>query len=107
MESGDYSRAKRYFESAITEAPRYYEAAHRNLSLANERLLAAPTTSATKVAVADTPVIADGSVIGLVERNDRVEVLRTQQGSALVRFRNRSGAEHLGWVPVTSLADPP
>ena len=107
MESGDYSRAKRYFESAISEAPRYYEAAHRNLSLANERLLAAPTTSATKVAVADTPVIADGSVIGLVERNDRVEVLRTQQGSALVRFRNRSGAQHLGWVPVTSLADPP
>jgi tetratricopeptide (TPR) repeat protein len=107
MESGDYSRAKRYFESAISEAPRYYEAAHRNLGLANERLLAAPTTSATKVAVADTPVIADGAVIGLVERNDRVEVLRTQQGSALVRFRNRSGAQHLGWVPVTSLADPP
>jgi len=107
MESGDYSRAKRYFESAISEAPRYYEAAHRNRGLANERLLAAPTTSATKVVVADTPVIADGSVVGLVERDDRVEVLRTQQGSALVRFRNRSGAQHLGWVPVTSLADPP
>ena len=107
MESGDYSRAKRYFESAISEAPRYYEAAHRNLGLANERLLAAPTTATTKVVVADTPVIADGSVVGLVERNDRVEVLRTQQGSALVRFRNRSGTQHLGWVPVTSLADLP
>jgi tetratricopeptide (TPR) repeat protein len=107
MESGDYSRAKRYFESAIGEAPRYYEAAHRNLGLANERLLAAPASSATKVVLADTPVIADGSVIGLIERNDRVEVLRTQQGSALVRFRNRSGTQHLGWVPVTSLADPP
>lgn len=107
MESGDYSRAKRYFESAISEAPRYYEAAHRNLGLANERLLAAPASSATKVVLSDTPVIADGSVIGLIERNDRVEVLRTQQGSALVRFRNRSGTQHLGWVPVTSLADPP
>jgi tetratricopeptide (TPR) repeat protein len=107
MESGDYSRAKRYFESAISEAPRYYEAAHRNLALANERLLAAPATATTKVVLADTPVIADGAVIGLVERNDRVEVLRSQQGSSLVRFRNRTGAEHLGWVPSTSLADPP
>jgi len=107
MESGDYSRAKRYFESAISAAPRYYEAAQRNLGVANERLLAAPTSSATKVVVADTPVIADGAVIGLVERGDRVEVLRTQQGSALVRFRNRNGGQHLGWVPVTSLTDPP
>jgi len=46
-------------------------------------------------------------VIGLVERNDRVEVLRTQSGSTLVRFRNRTGADHIGWVPSTSLSDLP
>jgi tetratricopeptide (TPR) repeat protein len=107
MEAGDYSRAKRYFESAISAAPRYYEAAQRNLGVANERLLAAPASSATRVVVADTPVIADGAVIGLAERGDRVELLRTQQGSALIRFRNRNGGQHLGWVPVTSLTDPP
>ncbi len=107
MESGDYSRAKRYFESAISAAPRYFEAAQRNLALANERLLASPTTASTKVVVTDTPVVSDGAVIGLVERNDRVEVLRTQSGSTLVRFRNRTGADHMGWVPSTSLSDPP
>jgi Flp pilus assembly protein TadD len=107
MESADYSRAKRYFESAIEAAPRYYEAAQRNLGLAKERLLAAPATSDTKVVLADTPVYADGGVIGLVERDDRVELLRTQQGSSLVRFRNRTGTQHVGWVPSTSLADPP
>lgn len=107
MEGSDYSRAKRYFEQAVSEAPRYYEAAHRNRALADERLLAAPSSATTRVVVADTPVIADGAVIGLVERNDRVEVLRTQQGSALVRFRNRSGTQHLGWVPVASLANTP
>jgi Tfp pilus assembly protein PilF len=107
MESGDYSRAQRYFESAIGAAPRYFEAAQRNLALANERLLASPATASTKVVVTDTPVISDGAVIGLVERNDRVEVLRTQSGSALVRFRNRTGTDHIGWVPSTSLSDPP
>jgi Flp pilus assembly protein TadD len=107
MESADYSRAKRYFESAIEAAPRYYEAAQRNVALANERLLAAPATSATKVVLADTPVYADGGIIGLVERDDRVELLRAQQGSSLVRFRNRTGTQHVGWVPSTSLADPP
>jgi tetratricopeptide (TPR) repeat protein len=107
MENGDYSRAVRYFESAISAAPRYFEAAQRNLALASERLLAAPTTASSKVVVADTPVISDGAVVGLVERNDRVEVLRTQSGSSLVRFRNRTGTDHLGWVPSTSLADPP
>ena len=107
MESGDYSRAKRYFESAISAAPRYFEAAQRNLALANERLLASPATASTKVVITDTPVISDGAVIGLVERNDRVEVLRTQSGSTLVRFRNRTGTDHMGWVPSTSLSDLP
>jgi tetratricopeptide (TPR) repeat protein len=107
MESGDYPRAVRYFESAISAAPRYFEGAQRNLALANERLLAAPTAANSKVVVTDTPVISDGAVIGLVERNDRVEVLRTQSGSTLVRFRNRTGADHIGWVPSTSLSDLP
>jgi hypothetical protein len=68
-------------------------------------MLAAPPTSSVKVVLADTPVYAGGDVVGMVERGDRVEVLRSQQGSSLVRFKNRSGAEHLGWVSTASLAD--
>ena len=105
MESGDFVAAKRFFEQAISSAPRYFEAAQKNLALANERMLAAPPTSSVKVVLADTPVYAGGDVIGMVERGDRVEVLRSQQGSSLVRFKNRSGAEHLGWVSTASLAD--
>ena len=105
MDRGDYVTAKRYFEQAISEAPRYFAAAQKNLGLANERLLAAPPDSPSKVVRADTPVYSEGVVIGLVERGDRVEVLRTQETSSLVRFRNRSGAEHIGWVPSSALAD--
>ena len=107
MEIADYPRAKRYFESAITSAPRYFAAAQRNLGLASERLLAAPATAMTRVVVVDTPVYADGTVIGLAERDDRVELLSTHEGSCLIRFRNRSGSEQVGWVPSTSLAEPP
>jgi Flp pilus assembly protein TadD len=107
MERGDLETAKRYFESAISESPRYYEDAQKNLGLAKERLLAAPSGSGTKVVVADTPVYYDSAVVGLVEKGDPVQVLRTQQASSLIRFRNRNGTEHVGWIPSASLADRP
>ena len=107
MERGDFESAKRYFESAISESPRYFEAAQKNLGLANERLLAAPANGATKVVLVDTPVHADGAVVGLVAKGDVVQVLRTQQTSSLVRFRNSNGAEHTGWMPSASLAERP
>jgi tetratricopeptide (TPR) repeat protein len=107
MERGDFEAAKRYFESAISESPRYFEAAQKNLGLANERLLAAPANSATKVVLADTPVYSDGAVVGLVTKGDLVQVLRTQQTSSLVRFRNNNGAEHTGWLPSASLTERP
>jgi tetratricopeptide (TPR) repeat protein len=107
MERGDFEAAKRYFESAVSESPRYFEAAQKNLSLANERLLAAPANSATKVVLADTPVYADGAVVGLAAKGDLVQVLRTQQTSSLIRFRNSIGAEHTGWLPSASLAEHP
>jgi Flp pilus assembly protein TadD len=107
MERGDFESAKRYFQSAISEAPRFFEEAQKNLALANERLLAAPANSATKVVLADTPVYSDGAVVGLVSQGDVVQVLRTQQTSSLVRFRNSNGAEHTGWMPSASLAERP
>jgi Flp pilus assembly protein TadD len=107
MERGDFDSGKRYFESAISESPRYFEAAQKNLGLAKERLLAAPANGATKVVVADTPVYSDGAVVGLVAEGEQVQVLRIQQNSSLVRFRNNNGAEHTGWMPSASLAERP
>jgi len=107
MERGDFESAKRYFASAISESPRYFEDAQKNLGLANERLLAAPANGATKVVLADTPVHSDGGVVGLVAKGDVVQVLRTQQTSSLVRFRNSNGVEHTGWMPSASLAERP
>ena len=104
MDAGDFAAAKRYFEQAISAAPRYFETAQKHLALANERLLAAPPAASIMVVLADTPVYAGGDVIGLVEKGDRVEALRSQQGSTLVRFRTRTGAEHLGWVTTGRLA---
>jgi Flp pilus assembly protein TadD len=40
MENGDYSRAKEYFEAASDSAPSYFEAAQKNLALANQKLSA-------------------------------------------------------------------
>ena len=105
MERGDFEAAQRYFEQAISESPRYFEEAQKNLGLAKEKLLAAPGNGVTKVVLADTPVYADGAAVGLVEKGDVVEVLRTQQTSSLIRFRNRNGAEHTGWLPSASLGE--
>ncbi len=105
MERGDFETAQRYFEQAISESPRYFEEAQKNLGLAKEKLLAAPGNGMTRLVLADTPVYSDGAVVGLVEKGDVVEVLRTQQSSSLIRFRNRSGASHTGWLPSASLGE--
>ncbi len=105
MERGDFDSAKRYFQSAITESPRYFEEAQKNLGLANERLLAAPGNDAVRVVVADSVVYSDGAVVGTVSKGDLVQVLRLQQSSSLIRFRVAGGAEHTGWVSSAILAE--
>ena len=94
MERGDNVQAKRYFESAASASPRYFEAAQKNLGLVNERLAtAAPAvtapkaTNVIKVVLVDTSVYMKGVVIGTVERGDRVPVLKTQDTFSQVRFR--------------------
>ena len=107
MERGEFDVAQRYFESAISESPRYFEAAQKNLGLAKERQLAAPAGGITRTLLVDTPVYSDGAVVGVAAKGDVVEVLRTQQTSSLIRFRNSNGAEHTGWLPSASLAERP
>jgi Flp pilus assembly protein TadD len=105
MERGDLDTAKRYFSDAITTSPRYFQAAHDNLARVNERL-AKPAGSAAKIARVDTSVYvldAQGVVIGKVNRGLQVSVLKTQNTSSLVRFRNRYGTDLMGWVPSASL----
>jgi tetratricopeptide (TPR) repeat protein len=51
MANRDYSSAQDYFKSAISASPRYFEAAQKNLALANERL-AHPVVTAAPPAIA-------------------------------------------------------
>jgi tetratricopeptide (TPR) repeat protein len=114
MERGDYLQARKYFESASSASPRYFEAAQRNLGIANERLattapaVTAPkVTNAIKVVLADTSVFMKGVIVGTVKRGDRVPVLKTQDAFSQVGFRDSGGTERVGWVPSSSLADSP
>jgi len=109
MERGDNVQAKRYFESAVSASPRYFEAAHRNLGLVNERLVEAPAPNEAgiKVVLADTPVYMNGVVIGQIQRGGKVPVLKTQKDLSQVRFRDRGGVDRVGWVPSSSLTDSP
>ena len=114
MKRGDNAQAKRYFESAVSASPRYFEAAQKYLGIANERLAtAAPAvtasraTNAFKVVLADTSVYMKGVVIGTVKRGDRVPVLKTQDAFSQVEFRDGGGTDRVGWVPSSSLADSP
>ena len=114
MERGDNVQAKRYFESAVSASPRYFEAAHKNLGIANERLAAAApaaaasrANSAIKVVLADTSVYMKGVVIGTIKRGDRVPVLKTQDAYSQVEFRDDGGKDRVGWVASSSLTDSP
>jgi Tfp pilus assembly protein PilF len=40
MENADYVRAKEFFETATASSPSYFEAAHKNLALVNQKLTA-------------------------------------------------------------------
>lgn len=55
MQRGDYPHAKRYFESASRESPRYFEAAQRNLGLVNELLAAQDSSTAPRGALRPSP----------------------------------------------------
>jgi Flp pilus assembly protein TadD len=114
MGRGDYVQARKYFESASSASPRYFEAAQKNLGIVNERLAtAAPAVAAPKAAngfkvvLADTSVYMKGVFIGTVRRGDRVAVLKTQDAFSQVRFRDDGGKDRVGWLPSSSLADSP
>jgi len=114
MERGDYLQARKYFESASSASPRYFEAAQKNLGIVNERLAAAtPVVTAPKarnsfkVVLADTSVYMNGVVIGTVKRGDRVAVLKTQDAFSQVGFRDDGGTDRVGWIPSSSLTDSP
>lgn len=105
MENVDYDAARKYFTSAITASPRYFNAAQENLALVNERL-AKPAGPGTRFARNDASVygmFSKESVIGVVKRGRPVSVLKTQDSKSLVRFRVSGGAELTGWVASASL----
>ncbi len=107
MESGDLAAAQTYFTLAIGASPRYYEAAQKNLGLANERL-AMPGLRTTRIARTDANVygtVAKDAVIGTVRRGLPVSVLKTQNARSLVSFRVEGGAQVMGWVASASLGD--
>jgi len=108
MEQGDDLRAKRYFDSASSASPRYFEAAQKNLGIVNERLAVAPAPTGTgiKAVLIDTSVYRNGVVIGHIHRGDKVPVLKTQKAFSQVTFHDRSGAPRVGWVASSSLAEP-
>lgn len=109
MERGDYVPARKYFESAISEAPRYFEAAQKNLGVVNERLAAGQSgvvgTSVTLVANEDSNVYSNGVAVGMLRRGDRVEVLESKEGRSRITFRDPDGGPaRSGWVPSAVLA---
>lgn len=107
MGNRDYALAKRYFESASSASPRYFEAAQKNLGLVNERLAAPAVADETRLVQSDTPVYAKGVVIGTIRQGTRVPVLTTQDAYSLVKFRDQVGNMIAGWIPSRNLADLP
>jgi len=118
MRRGDYMPAQRYFQLAIRESPKYFEAAQKNLVVVNERLASEGETAATlpatrgepslRVVLEDTKVYFDGKVVGLARRGERVVVLESKQGRSKVRVRDAAaGADVTGWLPSAVLADRP
>jgi Tfp pilus assembly protein PilF len=105
MENRDYLLAKRYFESASSESPRYFEAAQKNLGLVKERLAAPATEGEMRLVRSDTAVYAKGVVIGTIRGGTRVPVLATQDTYSLVKFRDQVGNMVAGWIPSASLTD--
>jgi tetratricopeptide (TPR) repeat protein len=109
MERGDYDQARKYFESANHASPVYFESAQKNLGIVNERskgVAATAAASETLVVIVETDVRANGTIIGVVRRGDRVQVVEKTPGWARIRIPNPESAEdRVGWVPSTVLAE--
>jgi Tfp pilus assembly protein PilF len=108
MEGGDFAAARSYFEQAISASPRHFQAAHDNLALATARLGTALPAHATRIARMDASVFgsqARDAVIAIMKRGAPVSVLKTEDTSSLIRFRDVGGAMLTGWVATASLQD--
>jgi tetratricopeptide (TPR) repeat protein len=104
MEGGDYIVAQRYFTTAISASPRYFEQAQKNLALVNERL-ANRSEGPTMMVRTDSNVYSKGVVIGMVRQGLRVPVLATQNTISLIRFRDSLGTDLVGWIPTSALEE--
>jgi Flp pilus assembly protein TadD len=107
LEGGDVVAAQTYFTHAISASPRYFQAAQDNLALARARQLA-PAADPVRIARTDANVYgteAKDAVIAVVKRGVPVSVLKTENASSLIRFRDTSGAMLTGWILSASLED--
>jgi tetratricopeptide (TPR) repeat protein len=104
MEGGDYIVAQRYFTTAISDSPRYFNEAQVNLALVKERL-AKRSEGPLMMVRADSNVYSKGVIIGQVRQGLRVPVLATQNAISLIRFRDGLGADLVGWIPTSALEE--
>jgi Flp pilus assembly protein TadD len=107
LEGGDVVAAQTYFTQAISASPRYFQAAQDNLALARARQVA-PGAEPVRIARTDANVYgteAKEAVIAVVKRGAPVTVLKTENASSLIRFRDTGGAALTGWVLSASLED--
>ncbi len=106
MESGDFIAARSYFSQAISASPRYFKAAQDNLASANTRQ-AEPATYPNRISRSDAVYESHAkmAVIAVVKRGLPVSVLKTENDSSLIRFRDASGTTLTGWVSSASIND--
>ena len=104
LDNDEALRASEYFTQAITEAPRYFEAAVANLELAKERIDSAGRHP-KRVTTDDAKLFVKGAYVGNVARGREVDVLHAQGTYSLVRYQEPDGSQKTGWVASANLAD--
>ena len=107
MESADFVAARSYFSQAISASPRYFQAAQDNLAAAEARQIG-PSAHPTRITRTEASVYgshAKTAVIAVVKRGAPVSVLKTENASSLIQFRDVSGSTMTGWVSSASLDD--
>lgn len=102
MDSGDLTVAQRHFMAAISASPRYFEAAQKNLGLANEWLAGQADRTIVLVRT-DTNVESQGEIIGAVRKGQRVQVLTSEAARSLISFRDLDHGDLVGWIPSAAL----
>jgi Flp pilus assembly protein TadD len=105
MESGDDTVARKYFASANSASPRYFEEAQKNLSLVNERLAKSAERLSMVVRTDSQVYSTKGFVIGMVREGLRVPVLTTHKAFSQIRFRDLYGMDQVGWISSTDLIE--